>query len=67
MNNDWTPGTWWRAPAEKRFWAYYLCLRIHYEMPALEAFRYAKQQLNDWGLDLIGTCRKALIERENHD
>lgn len=33
----WTPGTWWRAPAEERRWAYYLALRRCYGMTAREA------------------------------
>lgn len=28
------PGQWWSAPENLRHIAYYLCLRVHYEMPA---------------------------------
>lgn len=33
-------GQWWNAT--NTFEAYYMTLRVHYEMPALEAFRMAK-------------------------
>ena len=36
-------GAWWNAPPEKSFEAYYMTLRVHYEMPAKEAFEYAQR------------------------
>ncbi len=56
-------GLWWNAPSEGRFRQYYLTLRWHYEMPALEAFNYAKRAFEDYPgfmSDTIGTLRSAL-------
>jgi hypothetical protein len=60
MKREWTPGTWWRAPDHERLWAYYLCMRQCYGMPALEAWTYAKEHYPG---DLIGNIRAAINHR----
>ncbi len=55
---------WWRAPPEQMFEAYYMTLRVHHSMPALEAYNYAKKNGDLLGLGLpggfIGKMREAL-------
>lgn len=39
-------GQWWNEPAGKQqFIAYYMTLRVHYQMSAREAFLYAKDHI----------------------
>jgi hypothetical protein len=54
---------WWNAAPSEKFQAYYMTLRIHYEMPALAAFNYAKEQFGkhpEFMADMIGTLKKQL-------
>lgn len=63
----WTPGTWWRAPDDQKFRAYYLNLRTNYGMPAREAFAYARQVFREFPAfmnDPAGTLRRAITEGE---
>lgn len=39
-------GQWWNA--DDKFQAYYMTLRVHYEMPALEAYRMARKNFADY-------------------
>lgn len=61
----WTPGTWWRAPDDQKFRAYYLNLRTNYHMPALEAISYARQVFRQFPAfmnDPAGSLRRAISE-----
>lgn len=54
-------GQWWNA-ANKRE-AYYMTLRVHYHMPALEAWQMMKRnfaQYPEMMADLTGTIRAAI-------
>ena len=56
-------GSWWRGKTEQeRFLLYYTCLRVHYEMPAAEALRTAKENWHHFGQngDLMSTLRDAV-------
>lgn len=57
-------GQWWNAPTGQQFEAYYMTLRVHYEMPALDAFRAAKANAGVLSLDakpgFLGSIREAL-------
>ena len=59
-NRSWTPNTWWQAPASERRWAYYLCLRQMYGMPATEAWSYIKDKFPGGVPDLVGDIRAAI-------
>ena len=57
------PGMWWNAPPELRFRAYYECLRVHYEMSALEAFKMAKHNFAEFSTffnDPVTAMRQAI-------
>ena len=60
MTRGWTPNTWWRAPESERRWAYYLCLRQMYGMPATEAWEYVK---TNYRPNLVNDIRKAIEPR----
>jgi hypothetical protein len=45
---------WWNAAPDRMFEAYYMTLRVHYEMPAIEAFRYAKEHGHKVGVGVPG-------------
>ena len=57
-------GQWWNAAPNRMFEAYYMTLRVHYSMTALEAFKYAKEHGAAVGVGLpggvIGLVREAL-------
>lgn len=53
-------GQWWRAPEDERFWAYYMCLRTIYQMPAAEALAYAKASHREFIQKPIETLRNAM-------
>lgn len=57
-------GQWWNAPMGQQFQAYYMTLRVHYEMPALDAFVMAKENMGVLSLDaepgFMGTLRRVL-------
>jgi hypothetical protein len=57
-------GQWWNADPARMFEAYYMTLRVHYEMPALEAYNYARQHGAAVGVGtpggVIGLMRAAL-------
>lgn len=57
-------GSWWDAPPERMFEAYYMTLRVHYEMPAAQAYAYAKQHGDSVGVGkpggVIGLMKGAL-------
>jgi hypothetical protein len=57
-------GQWWNQPPERMFEAYYMTLRVHYEMPALDAFIYAKEKGPEVGVGrpggIIGLIKEAL-------
>lgn len=36
-------GPWWNAPPNRMFEAYYMTLRVHYQMPAALAFECARK------------------------
>lgn len=60
-------GQWWNAPAEQREQAYYMTLRVHYEMSALDAWNTLKRvRVEHPGLlnDLIGSLRRVLVEKD---
>lgn len=59
-------GQWWNEPAESRTTAYYMTLRVHYGMCALEAWDYIKRSRSQYpGFvdDPIGSIKTA-IRRE---
>lgn len=45
---------WWRAPPERQREAYYMNLRVHYEMGAAEALAYLRKHATKLGLDHPG-------------
>lgn len=52
---------WWNAENKKE--AYYMTLRVHYEMPAMEAWERVKQTQAKYPAflaDPIGTLRSAI-------
>lgn len=57
-------GAWWTAPPSEQRWAYYMTLRVHYEMPAAEALRAVNQNSEVLGvgrpLGFIGVLREHL-------
>lgn len=57
---------WWNAPPERMFKAYYMTLRVHYGMPALEAYTYARKHGLALGVGkpggIIGLMKEALAK-----
>lgn len=57
-------GAWWNAPPAQMFQAYYMTLRVHYGMPASEAFERAKENREALAigqpLGIVGKIREAL-------
>lgn len=51
---------WWQAPAGEQFHAYYMNLRVHYDMPAAEALAYARVHRTVLGLDRPGGFMETL-------
>lgn len=50
-------GRWWDSPTEDRFRAYYMLLRVIYQLPALEAFERAKKAFSDYPEFMANPCR----------
>lgn len=59
-------GQWWNAPPDEIFRAYYLCLRTHYEMPALEAYATARANFAKYP-DFFNNPMECLRKAINHD
>jgi hypothetical protein len=60
------PGQWWNA--EDKRTAYYLCMRVCYEMPArdaLAATRKMYEMYPEFMADPIGTLRNAVRGKPN--
>ncbi len=47
-------GPWWNAPPEQSFQAYYMTMRVHYEMPAAEALATARRAAPALGIGTPG-------------
>lgn len=43
-------GPWWNAPPERAFQAYYMTMRVHYEMTAADALATARRAAPGLGL-----------------
>jgi hypothetical protein len=60
---------WWNAPAgPQQLRAYYMTLRVHYGMPAAEAWDYAKRNADALGITrggFIENLRRAIDTRED--
>lgn len=57
-------GAWWNVPPEDMFRAYYMTLRIHHGMTALDAYTYAREHGPSLGVGreggIIGLLKEAL-------
>lgn len=61
-------GPWWNAPPEQSFQAYYMTMRVHYEMTAADALATARRNTTVLGLGtqegFMGLLRKAINPKE---
>lgn len=61
-------GQWWNATPEQMFEAYYMTLRVHYEMTAANAFAVAKANKELLGIGkpggFIGLMKQAITKEK---